>query len=356
MVLVGGGAFVGWRMVNNKVNNSIPKADLFGDSGANGSPTASPTPPPGADIKGPLNILISGVDTRVSVPGWIPRSDSVLILHVNADLSSGYLTSLPRDLVVNVPAFAPAQFGGERTKLTHAMMYGSKVPGKSEPSTAQGFQLLSKTVSKYTGISRFDAGAVLTFGGLAGLVNAVGGVDAYVDQQTVSIHMQPNGQHRPECGGCEHGYSGPRMTYKVGMHHFTGWQAIDYSRQRYLSGGDYTRQRHQRQIIKAIVAKIFSSDTVNNPTQINKVIKALGKTLTFDGRGRTPTEFAYALRNLRPEKVTLVGLPGAGAYSGGSYIGENLTGVQTSYFAALRADTLDAFVASHPKLVNADPR
>ena len=51
--------------------------------------------------------------------------------------------------------------------------------------------------------------------------------------------------------------------------------------------------------------------------------------------------------------MTLVGLPGGGAYSGGSYIGENLSSIQVSYFAALRADNLDSYLKSHPTLVNA---
>ena len=41
-----------------------------------------------------------------------------------------------------------------------------------------------------------------------------------------------------------------------------------------------------------------------------------------------------------------VGLPGTGAYSGGNYIGENLSsGPTKSYFQALRQDKLDAWNA-----------
>jgi LCP family protein required for cell wall assembly len=359
IVLVGTGVFVGIRLLTNEVNNSIPQTDLFGDgtpspsaTSPSATPTPSATPLPGSDIKGPLNILIAGLDTREWIKTWVPHSDAVMILHVNKDLTKGYLTSLPRDLVVNIPSFAPAHFSGQRTKLTHAMSFGSRVPGSNRPNPAQGFQLLAKTVSNYTGITRFDAGAILTFNGLRRFVDQIGGFDLYVDQKVTSIHMQPNGHHKPACSGCAHGYGGPSMVYNVGLHHFSGWQALDYSRQRYLPGADYTRQRHQRQVIKAIIAKAFSADMFTNPAQMERVLKALGKTLTFDGRGHTPIDFAFALRNMRTDKLTLIGLPGSGAYSGGKYIGENLNGVQASYFAALRADNLDSFVASHRSLVN----
>jgi len=320
-------------------------------SAASPSPAVSPTPPAGADIKGPLNILIAGIDNRESIPNWIPRSDAVMILHVNADLSKAYLTSLPRDLVVNIPAFPPAKFSGQRTKLTHAMMYGSRVPGTKKPSVQQGFQLMAKTVSAYTGIPKFDGGAVLTFRGLTKLVDALGGIDIYVDQKIVSIHRQPNGQVRPGCSRCEHGYSGPRMTYNVGNMHMVGWQALDYSRQRYTNGGDYTRQRHQRQVIEALVGKILQGDFLSNPTAIDNVVGALGAMLTVVGV--QPVAMAYALRNLSPQTITQVGLPGSGAYSGGDYIGENLSSAPTkSYFQALRQDKLDAWAAANPKYVN----
>src|SRR4029079_7515972 len=103
-------------------------------------------------------------------------------MHVNADLTSAWLTSLPRDLVVNIPSFAPANFGGGRTKLTHAMSYGARVPGSATPNATQGFQLVAKTVSGYTGIANFDAGVMLTFAGLTDIVNAIGGIDVYIDQ------------------------------------------------------------------------------------------------------------------------------------------------------------------------------
>ena len=362
VVLLGGGAFVGVKLLTNRVNNAIPQADLFGSetpspsAGASGSPAGSPTPQPGADIKGPLNILLVGIDTRESKPGWIPHSDAVMILHVTKDLSKAYLTSLPRDLVVNIPAFAPARFGGQRTKLTHAMSFGSRVPGSTRANPAQGFQLVARAVSSYTGIARFDAGALVTFSAYRKLVDALGGIDMYIDQNVVSIHIAPNGKHRPPCAGCAHGYSGPQAQYRVGMQHLVGWQALDYSRQRYIPGGDYARQRHHRQLIKAMIGKALQSDLLTNPVKFESVISALGATLVFDGRGRKPIEFAYALRNLRPESITLVGLPGGGAYSGGRYIGENLNGIQSSYFAALRGDRLDAFVRANPRLVNSDPR
>jgi LCP family protein required for cell wall assembly len=359
-LLVGGGAtFAVGQIADNRY--AIPEADLFGtpdptpspspspSASPSASPTPSPAPPPaGADIKGPLNILLVGVDTRVEQPRWQPNADAVMILSVAAGLERAYLFSLPRDLVVTIPSFGPSGYGGGRTKLTHAMAYGSRRGGK-RPSTAQGFQLLARTVTNYTGIQRFDAGAVLNFGGLIKLVDALGGIDVYIDTLTRSRHKKPDGSSRPLRGG---DHVGAQMVYRPGTRHLVGWQALDYSRQRYgLPGGDYARQRHQQQVLRAVARKIGQLKVATNPLQVDRVVRALGSTLTFDGRGRKPVEYAYALRNVRPETLKLVVLPGSSVGSGGSYAGEALRPIGRSFISAVRAGRAEAFLGANPGLV-----
>ncbi|MET7805896.1 LCP family protein [Micromonospora chersina] len=351
VVLVGAGAVVATRLVSRQTPG--PVAGPATPSPSTAAPTtpapvtSSPTPPPGADLKGPLNLLLVGVDTRVSVPGWEPHADAVLVLHVPAGLGRAYLFSLPRDLVVDIPAYPKAGYPGGRTKLTHAMSYGSRVPGdKAHPSTAQGYELLRTTVSRYTGL-RIDAGAVITFGGFDKLVDTLGGVDLYVDQRVASIHRRPDGRYRDRSGST---YTGPQMVYQPGNRHLTGWQALDYARQRYTAGGDYTRQRHQQQLIRALARKILDQGLARDPDRVEQVVAALGKTLVYVGGGRRLVDFAYALGGLPAERFVLVGLPGDAVGSGGSYRGEQLLPVGRDFLAALRGGDADAYLAAHPSL------
>ena len=47
-----------------------------------------------------------------------------------------------------------------------------------------------------------------------------------------------------------------------------GWEALDYARQRYgLKNGDYDRQRHQQQLIKAIAKKAEQQRRADQPDQ-----------------------------------------------------------------------------------------
>lgn len=349
IVLLGGGAVAIVYALRDRYE--VPTADLFGTPTPSESPsaTASPTPSPGADITGPLNLLIVGVDTREFDPSWEPHADAVTILQVSRGLKSGYMFSLPRDLVVDIPRFPKSGYRGGRTKLTHAMSEGSR-RGNAKPDVAQGFQLLAQTVSRYTGIKRFDAGAVLTFTGFRKLVDALGGVDIYVDQRTPSQHLRPDGRGR-SAGSGPAGYGGPQMVYEVGMRHLVGWQALDFSRQRYLPGGDYTRQRHHQQLIRAVMAKALDLDVARNPVEFDRVMRALGQTLTFDGRGRPALDFAYALSGLTARSLTLVTLPGSGVGRGSGYRGEQLTAESRKFISELAAGRAEAYLRAHPALV-----
>ncbi|GAA2685875.1 LCP family protein [Actinoplanes palleronii] len=312
------------------------------------SPSASPAPSPGADITGPLDLLLVGVDTRITISDWESHSDTIMLLHVDTGLKSAYLYSLPRDLRVVIPAFKKSGFAGGRHKITEAMAYGSRLPGKKTKNIQNGYELLAKTIGNYTGIKTIQAGAILNFGGLDKLVDKLGGIDLTVDQKVKSRHRTPDGKARKLVG---HDYVGPQAVYLPGKRHLTGWQAIDYARQRYgLPNGDYDRTRHQRQLVKAILTKALS-EQLTDATKLEAVITALGKTLVTVG-GRRPVEYAYALRDLAPAKVTMVHLDGSGVGSGGGYLGEQLNTEARGFLSAVAKGKIPAYLKAHPKLVN----
>lgn len=345
LMLVSGGALIGAKALLARYEGAVGTGDLFGD-GANGATKA-----PGSDIKGPLNILLVGIDPRK--PSTPPLADSIMIAHIPAGLDRAYLFSIPRDTVVDIPRFDKAGVTGGRTKVNAAMAWGSNVPGKpGQPSVPQGFELLSRTLTAYTGIERFDAGAIINFNGFKKVVDAMGGVDMYVDERTRSEHLKPDGSRRPANPAGE-GYIGPQKVYEVGQHHLQGWEALDFVRQRYgLKGTDYGRQRHQQQFLKAMADQALSRDVVSNPIKLDKVLRAAGSSLVFNGRGHSVVDFGMALRNIRSDSITTVRLPGGALEKGGKYQGEQLQPVAREFFDAVRSNQVDAFMTAHPELVN----
>jgi hypothetical protein len=85
------------------------------------------------------------------------------------------------------------------------------------------------------------------------------------------------------------------------------------------------------------------------------VVRAAGQALVFNGRGHSIADWAWALRNLRQDSLTLVKLQGEGlqARSGG-YEGEALDAKSREFLAAVRSHTVDAFMAANTNMINRD--
>ena len=344
-MVLSGGALVTSQVLVSRYANSVQTKDLFGNA-ASGSAKQ-----PVSDIKGPLNILLVGIDPRNDTTA--PLSDSIVVVHIPRGLKQAYLYSVPRDLRVEIPPFEKTHFKGGTSKINAAMSFGSSIGG-GKHDVAQGFDLLAKTVGKLTGIDEFDAGAIINFNGFKDIVDAMGGVTMTIDQNVKSEHLQPGGKprdRRPECfrNDCQHPYIGPQAQYKKGTYHLQGWQALDYVRQRYgLPRSDYDRQRHQQQFIKAMASQALSKNVVTNPVKLDKVLKAAGDALIFDGNGHSVVDWGLALKSLRSDDMTLVKLPGRSLITNGKYLGEDLEPSAQDFFASVQRDTISSFLIDHP--------
>ena len=99
----------------------------------------------GEDIEGPLNILLVGVDTRPSRPHEPARADAIILVHVSAELDRGYLISLPRDALVEIPPVPETGYLGGQDRLNAAMFHGSRQQeGEELPDLARGFRLMHR--------------------------------------------------------------------------------------------------------------------------------------------------------------------------------------------------------------------
>ncbi|MBB4744413.1 anionic cell wall polymer biosynthesis LytR-Cps2A-Psr (LCP) family protein [Actinoplanes octamycinicus] len=310
-------------------------------------------------IAGPLNLLLVGIDPRDDHTA--PLADSIVVAHVPADRHGIVLFSIPRDLVVTIPAFAKSGTPAQRSKINAAMGLGSRLGG-DRYSAAQGYELLAQTVGEVTGIRRFDAGAVLNFGGFTRMVQAVGGLSMPIDQTVVSEHRKPDGTPRDrlaECPGhdnCHRPYIGPQKIYPKSDTpvHLEPWEALDFVRQRYgLPRSDYDRQRHQRQFLKAL-AKKMKRKILSTPDGLVRTTTAIGDSLTFIGGGHRLADWAAELKDLHLNAMTGVGLPGGPLFENGVYRGEQLSPAVTPFFTAVATDTVPQYLLSHPGVVTLD--
>jgi polyisoprenyl-teichoic acid--peptidoglycan teichoic acid transferase len=358
LLLTSSTALAGVGQLLHRYEGAIQQRDLFGE--------LNPGAQYGQDITGPLNILLAGLDTRPSRPHEPPRADVIMLVHITEDLDRAYLISLPRDSLVDIPAYEPTGYHGGRGRLNSAMAIGSRQQaGEELPDIGRGFELLSRTISDLTGIDYFDAGAVVNFTGFTDIVDALDGITVDLDQRIVSRHRMPDGKHRP-VNPSGHGYYGEQMVYEPGSapcrfadHEgvfrcdLNGWQALDIARQRYgVEGSDYGRQSNQQMILKAMMDKALSRGVVTNPVRLDEVLRAAGESLIFDGRGARPIDFAFALRHLRPSEVVSVQVEAENVGIGNAYRGEQLTEDTHRLFHALAQGRLPEFLLSNRQFLD----
>ena len=264
IMVVSGAVAVLPTALANWATKDIPQAPLI------------PTELVGDNIDGAINLLLLGMDERDGSSALI-RADTIIILHIPKTHDKAYLISLPRDADVHIPDFPETHFTGYMTKINAAFAYGARTPdGKPDDSDAgriRGSHLTAETINNLVpGGLKMNGAAIINFDGFRDVLAAIHGVHMCVDVETRSIHFDKAGKYHTT----EVPYDNRRV-YKVGCYDFDAGQALDYARQRHFDNGDYTRQRHQQQLLMAIFKKLFSAGTLSNPANIVSLQKSAGK-------------------------------------------------------------------------------
>jgi polyisoprenyl-teichoic acid--peptidoglycan teichoic acid transferase len=334
LILFSGAALAGGAVLNSRYDGAVNKDDLLAPDEERQSEI---------DPNRPLNMLMVGVDER---PGSDEpaRGDSIIMVHVPAGHKQAFLVSLPRDLIVEIPASPPGRNRPSHEKLNGAFPYGVENFG----GLAGGFQLLSQTIENLVNI-RFDVAAVINFEGFRAVVRELGGVRMCLDHDVRSEHLGtgPDGKFlAPDDGG-------KPFFYPAGCHDLGDLQALDVVRQRKsLPNGDYDRQRNQQKFLKAVMQKATSQGIASDPKKLDAIVRKVGAALTFDSQGISPAELAFSLRNLREDDLVMVRTPGHGVGEGYNYQGEELDPIGAELLSALGNGQLDTFVVAHPELVS----
>ncbi|MGI5239564.1 LCP family protein [Dactylosporangium sp. CA-139066] len=359
LALLAGGVLAGKEALFSYATRGVEQQNLLGDGGKQAAQRGH------VDVTGAKNILLIGIDAH---PGQDPkelvRADSIIILHIPASHDQAYLISIPRDTWVKIPEYnnGAKRWEGGYDKINGAYAWGGDgLTGTNQ--RAHAVELLALTIKSLWGIT-FDGAAIVDFTGFQQVVEVLGGVDMYVDEETTSIHIghDANGetkvpfrQYTRADGG--QGLSPiPGVTpvvYHVGYQHLEPWQALDYVRQReLLPNSDYDRQRHQQQFLKAVFKKMLSRDVLTNPAQLNQVLQVVGKAMTIDSGGIDIEDWLYAMRGIGGDDLlTIKTNNGTFNNDPNNRQAEALDKTTLELFDAVRTEQVPAFVAGHLNLV-----
>lgn len=203
---------------------------------------------------GVVNVLLIGNDSREN--GDDGRSDAMILLSVSSRTKTIYMTSLLRDIYVEIP-------GHDNNRLNAAYSFG-------------GAELLMETVEKNFDIP-VNRYVQVNFEAFVGLVDSVGGIDLeltekeieYVNGYLVEYNIladRPQGTDNMD-------------TSVSGMVHLNGPQALAYCRNRYL-GTDFGRTERQRKVLTEVIKKIPGTLLTNGSELFDTLMPNLTTNLT----------------------------------------------------------------------------
>jgi LCP family protein required for cell wall assembly len=168
------------------------------------------------------------------------RTDTIMVVHIPKS-GAATMVSIPRDSYVSIP-------GEGKNKVNAAFAIG-------------GPQMLVQTVEEATGL-RMDHYAEIGFGGFAGIVDAIGGVNLCVpypiDDPLAGINLQP---------GCQD---------------LNGAQALGFVRTRATPMADLDRMNNQRAFMSALLAQSTSIGTLINPFRLWPLVTKTADTIQVD--------------------------------------------------------------------------
>ena len=206
------------RVINNDLRSSLKEQPVNSD---------------------PYYVLLLGTDGRPGETEY--RADSIILARVDPAQKRVTLLSIPRDTYVT--------WKGSQMKINAVHFY-------------DGAAGMVQIVNELCGV-KISHYAEVNFDGLAGITNAVGGVTVDVDQ-----YMRDT-----------ENFSGVTELYAE-RQTLNGEQALFYTRCRYaFADSDYTRMRHQRTFIKALLSQVLSS---GDPVKIASIINSVADMVVTD--------------------------------------------------------------------------
>lgn len=273
----------------------------------------------------PMNILLVGSDSRAFVDNegeaeafgttatGPPKSDTIMLVRVDAKAATATMLSFPRDLWVQVADL------DRFDRINVAFNSASEDP-------AAGAQRLIKTIQQ-----NFDVPihhyAQIDFAGFKSLVDAIGGVEFFFPAPV------RDWDYNPADGGRARSMTGLEIL-TTGCVHLDGDQALGYVRSRHFqtqiegrwrtdATADFGRIDRQQNFIRR-VAKQALSKGLTDPRKLNSLVKVAAKNVNVDEgfAFNDMVTIGKQFRSLSPDAIQQLRLPADSARKGSASVVE----------------------------------
>lgn len=193
---------------------------------------------PGEKFLGETNVLVLGVDGE----GYVKRSDTIMVAHIDPRNNVAGVVSIPRDTRVEIQ-------GRGLDKINHAFAFG-------------GPELSRKTAEQFLGVE-VPYYIVIDIAGLRHLIDEIGGVVIDVEKSMYYIDYSQN----------------LFVDLKAGKQRLSGKDALSYLRYR-TDGGDLNRILRQQKFINAFATQLtVRRNVLNSPKIILRLLSYMDTNL-----------------------------------------------------------------------------
>ena len=183
-------------------------------------------------------------------------TDTLMFVSLNPLTKDTVLLSIPRDLWI----------ASLRAKINTAYHYGGLTAAKTAVTEILGQPIHYAVTLDFTGFTQ--------------TIDLVGGINITVPQTFDDFQYPIPGQETaPPADRYEH------LHFDAGRQHLDGATALKYVRSRNAEGEqgtDFARSRRQQQVISAFKDKLFSAQTLLNPTRLLELKRTLSASLIHD--------------------------------------------------------------------------
>jgi LCP family protein required for cell wall assembly len=261
-------------------------------------------PPQVGAVTGAVNILLTGSDTRTGQDGYQDpadlrassgsgNNDVTMVMHISADHQHATVVSIPRDLLVSIPA-CPRKGGGTTPGSSMAMFNTTLSRG--------GLSCTVLASEALTGLN-IEYAAEISFDGVIQMSDAVGGVPVCLATPL----------HDPYVG----------LKLSAGEHNIRGFDALAFLRSRHGvgDGSDLGRISDQQLFLSSLMRTVTSAGVLSNPITLYNLANAAIKNMVLSSTLTAPTTLvalALTLKNISLNNIVFVQWPSAtnAAYPG----------------------------------------
>ena len=202
-----------------------------------------------------INILLLGIGgTGHEGP---ELTDTIILASLQPSTNQVSMLSIPRDLLVQIPGY-----GSRKINSVNALAELNKRGSGPEVTSEAIGNILDQEIDYYVKID---------FNSFEELINAIGGVDIYVERSFADPTYPTDN------------YGIETISFEQGWQHMDGALALKYSRSRHGTNGegsDFARATRQQKVITAVKDELLSSATILNPARLNQLAQLATKHVT----------------------------------------------------------------------------